>query len=93
VLRVPEYFLFDPYSETLKNGLVGYRLLRGTYQEIKPLQSRLPSKRLELHLENDHGDLRFFNPATREYLQTSREARAEVERLKSELKRQRRKME
>src|SRR5262249_52780889 len=27
VLLVGEYFLFDPYSERLKNGLAGYRLL------------------------------------------------------------------
>ena len=86
-MHVTEYFLFDPYSERLKNGLAGYRLARGSYQEIKPLQGRLPSRMLELHLENDHGNLRFFNPANRLHLPTSREARAEMERLQNELKR------
>jgi Uma2 family endonuclease len=74
VLHVGEYFLFDPYLENLKTGLVGYRLLRGKYQQIKLVQGRLPSKVLDLHLENDHGALRFFNPAARQYLPTIREA-------------------
>ncbi|HMF19473.1 MAG TPA: Uma2 family endonuclease [Gemmataceae bacterium] len=86
VLHINEYFLFDPYAENLKTGLAGYRLARGKYQEIKPVQGRLPSKMLELHLENDHGNLRFFDPAAREYVQSSREARAEMDRLKKELK-------
>jgi Uma2 family endonuclease len=89
VLHVGEYFLFDPYSENLKTGLAGYRLLRGKYQEIKPVQGRLPSKMLELHLENDSGNLRFFNPARRQYLPTIREAREEMERLKIELEKYR----
>jgi Uma2 family endonuclease len=71
LLHVPEYFLFDPYSEKLATGLAGYRLVRGNYQEIKPAQGRLPSKILELHLENDRGNLRFFDPTNRHYLQTS----------------------
>jgi len=93
VLHVGEYFLFDPYSENLKSGLAGYRLIRGKYQVIRPLQGRLPSKMLELHLENDHGKLRFFNPVTRQYLPTIREAREEMERLKNELEKYRRKTE
>jgi Uma2 family endonuclease len=93
VLHVPEYFLFDPFSERLDTGLAGYRLLRGAYQEIKPLQGRLPSKLLELHLENKDSNLRFFDPTSRQYLQTSREVRAEMERLKSRLKRNRGKTE
>ena len=93
VLHVGEYFLFDPYSENLKTGLAGYRLVRGKYQVIKPVHGRLPSKVLELHLENDHGRVRFFNPATRQYLPTIREAREEMERLKNELEKYRGKTE
>ena len=93
VLHVGEYFLFDPYSENLKTGLAGYRLVRGKYQVIKPVQGRLPSKMLELNLENDHGKLRFFNPVSRQYLPTIREAREEMERLKNELEKYRGKTE
>lgn len=82
LLHVGEYFLFDPYMESLKTGLVGYRLLRGKYQEIKSSQGRLPSKVLELHLENDHGNLRFFNAANRQYLPTIREALEMAQQLK-----------
>ena len=74
VLHINEYFLFDPYAENLKSGLAGYRLVRGKYQAIKRVQGRFPSKMLELHLENDHGNLRFFNPAAGQYLPTIREA-------------------
>jgi Uma2 family endonuclease len=31
VLKVPEYFLFDPYAEYLKPPLHGFRLYRGRY--------------------------------------------------------------
>jgi Uma2 family endonuclease len=89
VLHVEEYFLFDPYSERLKKGLAGYRLLRGSYQAIKPLQGRLPSNLLGLHLKSDHGTLRFFDADNGHYVQTSREVRAEMERLQRDVRKDR----
>jgi Uma2 family endonuclease len=82
VLRIPEYFLFDPYLEYLPAGLAGYRRERGRYVAIKQTKGRLPSKALALHLENDHGFLRLYNPATGEYLQTIREVREELEQYR-----------
>jgi Uma2 family endonuclease len=38
VLRVKEYFLFDPFGDYLKPPLQGYRLRAGVYQAIRPLQ-------------------------------------------------------
>ena len=34
VLKVREYFLFDPFEEYLKPSLQGYRLVRGRYKSI-----------------------------------------------------------
>jgi Uma2 family endonuclease len=90
VLKVLEYFLFDPNAEYLKPPLQGYRLSRGRYVRIKPVKSRLPSGVLGLHLERNGRELRLHNPATGEWLPTPREVRqqaqAEVERLRRELK-------
>src|SRR5262249_18513954 len=44
VLRVKEYFLFDPLSEYLDPQFVGYTLTNGDYELIKPVNGRLPSK-------------------------------------------------
>jgi Uma2 family endonuclease len=89
VLKVQEYFLFDPYGEYLNPPLIGYRLVRGKYVRIKPVKGRLPSKVLGLHLEADGADLRLYDPKTRQWLLTPVEqveqARAEVERLRQEL--------
>ena len=50
-LRVPEYFLFDPFEEYLKPSLQGYRLVEGQYVAIGSEAGRLPSGVLGLHLE------------------------------------------
>jgi Uma2 family endonuclease len=36
VLKVPEYFLFDPYEDYLKPPFQGYRLVEGQYIPIEP---------------------------------------------------------
>ncbi|MBM4319271.1 MAG: Uma2 family endonuclease, partial [Deltaproteobacteria bacterium] len=52
VLRVPEYFLFDPWSGELQ----GYRLTSGSYHEVVPDGSgRLASAALGLQLGVWHG--------------------------------------
>lgn len=84
VLRVEEYFLFDPRAEYLKPPLKGYRLVRGKYQPIKVVEGRLPSKVLGLHLERDGQELRFFDPRTGEWLPTPSEACAIAEAGKAE---------
>jgi Uma2 family endonuclease len=96
ILKVPEYFLFDPFSEYLDPPLKGYRLVNGKYEEIAPVDGRLPSEVLGLHLEGTHGELRLHNPVNGEYLPTPRETverleqarqqvQAENERLRKEL--------
>jgi hypothetical protein len=64
LLKVHEYFLFDPLDEYLDPVLQGYRLVEGEYQPIEPIEGRLPSEILGLHLEAQGPVVRLFNPAT-----------------------------
>ena len=81
LLRVTEYFLFDPRAEYLKPPLQGFRRVGGDYVSIEPIAGRLPSEVLGLHLERDGERLRLFDPATGQYLLTRLEAREAAERL------------
>jgi Uma2 family endonuclease len=64
ILRVREYFLFDPRSEYLKPPMRGYRLVDGRYEPIEPVDGRLPSEVTGLHLERVGVWLRLYDPAT-----------------------------
>ncbi len=68
VLKVREYFLFDPNEDYLTPPMQGWRLVKGVYQSIRPVDGRLPSRATGLHLERDGNELRLWNPATREWL-------------------------
>ncbi len=87
VLKVKEYFLFDPFGEYLRPRLMGYRLSRGHYRRIREVRGRLPSKVLGLHLEYEGDLLRFYDPATGQRLpilpeiEAQREAEAKARRL------------
>jgi Uma2 family endonuclease len=79
VLRVREYFLFDPLGDYLEPPLQGYRLWRGRYGAIKPVAGRLPSKVLGLHLERAGEQLRLYHPGTGLWLPTSEEIAEQAE--------------
>lgn len=81
-LGVSEYFLFDPEGDYLDPPLAGYRLVAGEYRPIEPVDGRLPSDVLRLHLLGDGAALRYFDPATGQQLLSSQE---EVERLRREV--------
>jgi Uma2 family endonuclease len=78
-LRVPEYFLFDPLGDYLVPPLHGYRLHEGQYLAIEPLNGRLPSVALGLHLEGVGDVLRLWDPAAERQLPTTGERAAEAE--------------
>jgi hypothetical protein len=93
VLKVREYFLFDPYDEYLRPSLQGFRLARGKYARIRPLAGRLPSKVLGLHLERQDWHLRLYDPNTQRLLLTPAEhvaahQQAEAARQQAEAVRQ-----
>jgi Uma2 family endonuclease len=86
VLKVREYFLFDPRGDYLDPTLQGYRLSRREYVPIAPIADRLPSAVLGLHLERSGTDMRFFDPETGEWLPTLEEQaqRERAGRLRAE---------
>jgi Uma2 family endonuclease len=73
VLKVSEYFLFDPHNEYLDPPLQGYRLRNGKFVRIRAVNGRLPSKVLGLHLEQSGSKLRLYDPKTRRYVPTPQE--------------------
>ena len=79
VLKVKEYFLFDPREDYLDPPEQGYRLRAGVYRSIRSVAGRLPSQVLGLHLERDGDVLRLWNPVTGEWLPTSDERAAQAE--------------
>jgi Uma2 family endonuclease len=78
ILKVPEYFLFDPHGDYLDPRLQGYRLSRGKYRPIKEVAGRLPSKVLSLHLGTESWRLRLYDPQTGQRLLTGRELAAQT---------------
>jgi Uma2 family endonuclease len=84
VLKVPEYFQFDPTEDYLRPPMQGHRLVEGEYVPIAPVEGRLPSKELGLHLERQGTQLRFYDPATGRRLPTRSEAAAESDLARQE---------
>jgi Uma2 family endonuclease len=64
VLRVPEYFQFDPMGDYLEPCLQGFRLSERGYVPINPVDGRLPSEVLGLHLEQHGVEVRLYDPQT-----------------------------
>ena len=79
VLKVPEYFLFDPFEDYLKPSMQGHRLRRKQYVPIAPVLGRFPSVKLGLHLERDGSALRLFDPNSGRRLLTARRTAALAE--------------
>jgi Uma2 family endonuclease len=64
-LRVPEYFLFDPFGEWLKPPLVGYRLVNGEYMRIQPnADGGLESQQLGVTFKIEGGRLVLYRTDT-----------------------------
>ena len=76
VLRVREYFLFDPNLDYLTPPMQGYRLIDGQYVPIEPEGGRLPSEVLGLSLERDGRMLRLYDPRTGQRIPTPAERNA-----------------
>ena len=78
VLRVREYFLFDPFEEYLDPSLQGYRLVAGSYEPIPMIKGGMPSEVLGLELQRDDVELRLYNPETGKLLPAVHELDREI---------------
>ena len=82
ILRVQEYFQFDPTGDYLHPRLQGQRLISGAYQPIELNGDRMTSEQLGLELVIEGETLRFYDPASGEFLPTYEQA--ETQRLAQE---------
>jgi Uma2 family endonuclease len=95
VLKIPEYFQFDPTEDYLKPSLQGVRRVGDEYVPIEPVDGRLPSAILGLHLERSGWELRLWDPVRGRRLLTRGEQRdvaqqrADEERQRADEERQR----
>ena len=81
VLKVREYFLFDPREKTLAGvSLCGYRLVDGQFELIRKSGDRLISEVLGLHLEVLDEQLRLHDPQRDASLPTPQETREQLKR-------------
>ena len=69
-LCVPEYFLFDPLEDYLKPRLQAYRLIKGRYARVLPVEDRIHSEQLNLDLVVTSAFLRFYDPVSQQTLPT-----------------------
>jgi Uma2 family endonuclease len=88
VLRIREYFQFDPTEDYLKPSLQGHRVVDGELVPIEPVAGRIPSAILGLHLERRGTELRLYDPATGRCLLTPAEAREQLQAENELLRRQ-----
>ncbi|MGB3535340.1 MAG: Uma2 family endonuclease [Microcoleaceae cyanobacterium] len=72
-LGVTEYFQYDPTQDYLNPALKGYRLVGENYVQIQPTllpnnELNVYSEVLNLELQLQSGELRFYDPVTQEKL-------------------------
>ncbi len=84
VLRVREYFLFDPFEEYLDPSLQGYRLVAGSYEPIPMAKGGMRSEVLGLVLQRNGEQLRFYDPQTGKILPAVHELAREVDLVRRE---------
>jgi Uma2 family endonuclease len=89
VLRVREYFLFDPRAEYLDPPLQGYRLRAGRYVRISEKGGGLSSVVSGLRLEREGEHLRLVDPETGRRLLTPREAHLAAQEQRAQAEQQR----
>lgn len=81
-LGVREYFLFDPYGETLQPQLRGFRLDGNDYSPMAG--ARMISEALGLELRVEEGTLRLYDRKTGERLGSAEESEAERRTIETE---------
>jgi Uma2 family endonuclease len=95
VLKVPEYFLFDPTGKRRKVRLSGFRLVNGRYEPIPVINGRLYSEVLGLELVTEGEWLRLYDAPTGKRLLTHQEdaLRADAQEQRADVQEQRAEVE
>jgi Uma2 family endonuclease len=88
VLKVKEYYLFDPFGDWLKPRLKGYRLENDEYVPIALVDDRMPSLTLGLHFQVIDDSLRLYDPKAGEVLLTPDERAAQAEAHAAQVERE-----
>jgi hypothetical protein len=78
VLKVREYFLFDPLEEYLRPPLQGFRLVEGEYVPIRMVNGRFASEVIGVDFLRIGPDLRLFDPTTGRLIPTGEEDATEA---------------
>jgi Uma2 family endonuclease len=96
VLRIREYYIYDPERDYLPGRMRGWVLRAGQYVERRVVNGRLRSRELGLDLVDDRGFMKLADPGTGEILPGLREsedarrwAESERQRAESDLERTR----
>ena len=85
-LGVHEYFLFDSTANILERPLIGYRLMGGVYEPLKPAaDGSLPSNELGMRFVPKSTDLILIDMRTGRRLEDLPQTAAELENVRSEL--------
>lgn len=95
-LKVKEYFIFDLKEEYLTPSFQGFRRVRGKFRPIDPIDGRMTSELLQLHLERDGTQLRLWQTVGQRLLTPNERADAEAaraDRAEAENERLRREVE
>jgi Uma2 family endonuclease len=87
VLKIPEYFQFDPTEDYLKPSLQGVLRIGDDCMPILAVNGRLPSAVLGLHLERAGQELKLWDPAHGSWLLTPRQ-RADAAEQQAAMERQ-----
>lgn len=84
---VREYYIYDPEYDYLPEPLIAYRLKKGELKQVAVKNHKIFSEELGLEIVDTGSGLRFYNRQTKEYLKTLQEAEAEIENLRREIER------
>lgn len=88
---VKEYYIFDPEYDYLPEPLIAYRLKKGELKQVAVKNHKIYSEELGLEIVDTGAGLRLYNRQTKEFLKTLQEAEAEIEFLRKEVERLKRK--
>ncbi len=92
-LGIPEYYLYDPEYDYLKESLVAFRLTNGMLEEVPVPDGVIHSPALGLDLVDTGVSLRLRDPQTGQFLPTRAERRAAQEQAEAEVVRLRAEIE